>query len=243
MRYKLTILIILLNFVTPSVASDIPSLLENAKQLILVISDTWDDYPAITGLYMREELDANWKLLAKFPSRIGNKGFGWSSMKFLNISKGPMKKEGDSKAPAGVFSLGVAFGFADSIDNDYPYIPLTSSIECVDDGKSKYYNRIIDVNNVEKDWNSSEKMREIELYSLGMMINFNTDEYNIERGSCVFLHYFGKKGTAGCTSFKKDDMHRIVDWVDKDKNPVIVQLPKEAYLKVKNSWKLPEISG
>ena len=43
-----------------------------------------------------------------------------------------------------------------------PYIYLNSSVECVDDTNSKFYNQIVDRSTVAPDWNSSEQMLRVD---------------------------------------------------------------------------------
>ena len=73
---------------------------------------------------------------------------------------GPHKKEGDEKAPAGLFRLTAAFGYSTKPPGVMlPYIHARPGVEAVDDPHSRYYNRIVDRARVAKpDWHSSEKM-------------------------------------------------------------------------------------
>ena len=51
-----------------------------------------------------------------------------------------------------------------------PYLPLTSSIQCVDDTDSKFYNTLVDTSKISPDWgqHENEKMRRPDdLYRLG----------------------------------------------------------------------------
>lgn len=43
---------------------------------------------------------------------IGKSGLAWADSSYQNLAKAPLKQEGDSRSPAGVFSLGKIFGFA-----------------------------------------------------------------------------------------------------------------------------------
>ena len=72
------------------------------------------------------------------------------------------KKEGDGKTPKGIFELGIVFGTHDrkdiNLSNNIMYIKITDKLYWVDDINSKYYNQIIDITKVNKDWDSAEHL-------------------------------------------------------------------------------------
>lgn len=74
------------------------------------------------------------------------------------------KKEGDGKTPSGKFKLGVAFGIHSKEEIKIPfnikYIQITPSLYWVDDVNSIYYNKLVDIEKQEKDWNSAEHLVE-----------------------------------------------------------------------------------
>jgi D-alanyl-D-alanine dipeptidase len=123
-----------------------------------------------------------------------------------------------------------------------PYLPLVEGIECVDDASSAFYNQIVDRRQVRApDWASSEKMREIgEPYRWGVVIDYNTRAV-AQRGSCVFLHIGGDggRGTAGCTAMPEHDLQTVMGWLDPMAAPVLVQLPRAAYDRLRSEWSLP----
>jgi D-alanyl-D-alanine dipeptidase len=123
-----------------------------------------------------------------------------------------------------------------------PYIALTPTIECVDDPISKFYNRVVDRTTVTPDWNSSEHM----LYSngqyrWGLVIDHNTDPVTPGAGSCIFLHiWLGTgEGTVGCTAMAQENVEALLAWLDPAKQPLLLQLPRAQYQKLKRKWKLP----
>src|SRR5262249_60030261 len=77
--------------------------------------------------------------------------------------EGRVKREGDGRPPAGVFSLSSAFGYAppeQAGDVKLPYVQAVATLECVDDSQSAHYNRVVDRARVENhDWKNSERMR------------------------------------------------------------------------------------
>ena len=61
-------------------------------------------------------------------------------------------------------------------------------------------------------------------------------------GSCIFLHVQKKPDapTAGCTSMRYEDIKKIVKWLDKEKNPILIQIPKRYLDAVKKLY--PKLS-
>ena len=143
-----------------------------------------------------------------------------------------MKKEGDGKAPAGLFSLGNGFGY-DDFKIDFPYSVYKSTDHCVDDSKSRFYNRIVDSTKVKKDYKSFEHMRlKNRLYKYGITVNHNENQAPMA-GSCIFIHIRSNnnKGTAGCTAMKEDKIVKVLLWIKLDKKPLLLQLPRTEIIK------------
>ena len=226
--------------------------IENSRQMLLVI--TPDDSAQTGTLYLfgRAMKSGDWQITGdKIPVVVGRTGLAWGLGKNSGISSKLSKKvEGDGKSPAGTFTLGACFGFAKETEmNDLkiPYLHITESIECIDDPNSEYYNQIVQRDKVESiDWNSSEKMHQIDPeYKLGVVVNYNIETPKSGSGSCIFLHIWGapSKPTSGCTAMSEMHMREIAYWLDKEKNPILVQLTMPLYDSLKNSWALPEITA
>ena len=132
------------------------------------------------------------------------------------------KHEGDGRAPAGIFNIGPAFGFAaEATDLSLPYVQLQPTTECVDDTNSIHYNTIVDrATATPVDWTSSEKMREVQQYRRGAVVQYNTPP-SPGAGSCIFLHIWGgpSHGTAGCTAMSAADLDVLLRWLSPSLNP------------------------
>ena len=216
--------------------------LDGSDQLIVVTSKNWDDIQATAQRYERRGKTFE-KFEAPFAVVLGKNGMGWGKgLLDSGPPEGPVKQEGDGKAPAGMFKLGTAFGYAPSADTRLPYLSLTPTIECVDDSQSTRYNELVDGAVVEKDWSSSERMRRPdELYRQGIFIQHNTPA-SPAAGSCIFFHIWRgpTTPTRGCTAMDPADIERLLDWLDPGKSPVLVQLPQAQYEQLRERWKLPE---
>jgi D-alanyl-D-alanine dipeptidase len=216
--------------------------LDGSDQLIVVTSKGWNDIRGTAQRYERHGQTLR-KFEAPFAVVLGKNGMGWGKGLLDNgPPEGPVKQEGDGKAPAGMFKLGTAFGYALSADTRLPYLSLTPSIECVDDSQSTRYNELVDGTLVAKDWSSSERMRRNDdLYRQGIFIQHNTPA-SPAAGSCIFFHIWRgpTAPTRGCTAMDPADIERLLDWLDPGKSPVLVQLPEAQYEQLRERWKLPE---
>lgn len=223
---------------TPA-ADDSAAMISTAHKLIVVTTVGWNE---VSGQMIRYERHGKaWKKLVQNPIVVGKSGMAWDSS-FAGRSSdpsGPIKREGDGRSPAGVFRIARTFGFAPKIGDNAFYTSLTPTTECVDDVNSKYYNQIVDRMNVKDvDWNSSEKMRQVEGYRVGAEIAYNA-EHTPGRGSCIFLHIWSApdKGTAGCTAMPDPAADNVMRWLD-DKT-ALVQMPQSEYDKFKKQYGLP----
>lgn len=221
---------------------------QSSQQLVLVTTKDWNSVSGELRRFERVGTNSSWKKIRpSIPVVVGRNGLAWGKgVHQLKNPSGPIKHEGDGKSPAGIFRLSSAFGLAEPKEMTWvklPYRHLLDSIECVDDVKSVYYNSIVDRREVRKiDWNSSEKMREIgQQYRLGVVVEHNTNPRENGGGSCIFMHIWksAETGTAGCTAMTSENMEEFLRWLDGKKNPVLVQLPKNEYQRLKKQWKLP----
>ena len=228
-------------------AAKVPAPLRSSRQLVLVTTRDWDAVGGTLRRFERRGARGSWTQVGgDVPIVVGRTGLAWGVGAVpLSAAAGPRKREGDGKAPAGVFLLGSAFGFAPAREAAWlrvSYLPLTPSVECVDDVASSYYNRVVNrdlVNTV--DWNSSERMRSIEGYRWGLTVAHNDAPRVAGLGSCIFLHVWAApdKGTAGCTAMEQPNLEALLRWLERAKRPLLVQLPEAEYARLRGSWHLP----
>ncbi|WP_455757580.1 L,D-transpeptidase family protein [Sulfurimonas sp.] len=199
--------------------------LYSSQQVILVVSNDFNSSKAKLecfddGKIVFNAIDVN----------IGKKGLGWGlgELKLNKKTEDPVKKEGDKKAPIGVFKLSSVYGYSKQNNSHMPYLHANKNLICVDESDSKYYNKIIHMPKIKP--KSFEFMkRDDNQYELGVVVEHNKDAIS-QRGSCIFLHVQKSEnaGTAGCTAMKLEDLKKIVSWLDIDKKPILIQIPKSS---------------
>ena len=197
----------------------------NSKQLIVVTTKNWS---TPNGTLQRfEKQDKSWTKVGKaIDIKLGRNGLGWGiGLHTVPKDAKVIKKEGDGKAPAGIFSLKQAFGY-EPFNVTYPYTVYKATDHCVDDVHSKLYNKIVDSTRVKVDYKSKEHMKfPKDYYKYGIVVNHNhIDEEGAIKGagSCIFLH-IKKVPTAGCTVMREDEMKEIIQWLDAKSEPLLVQ--------------------
>jgi D-alanyl-D-alanine dipeptidase len=129
-----------------------------------------------------------------------------------------------------------------------PFIPVSELIECIDDVNSRYYNQVVNRNELTEgevpDWESSEKMSNYGVYyEQGIVVEHNTHPIKKGAGSCIFIHNWKTADdvTAGCTALLPQNLTALIHWLDSSKKPVLAQLTLEHYLELQERWALPKI--
>ncbi|WP_119718876.1 L,D-transpeptidase family protein [Cognatilysobacter tabacisoli] len=220
-----------------------------AQQMVVVTTPGWD---AIDGQLRRfERTPAGWREVGPgAPIVIGRSGSGWGLGLHPTQATGPQKREGDGRAPAGVFAIGPAFGYAPSADTALPYQAMDAGDYCIDVPDSPLYNRIVDTKDVgaEAVKGSTEPMRRDihldgdDVYRLGFVIEHNAGG-RANAGSCIFAHLWRgpSRPTAGCTAMAEPAMRELLAWLGPNRKPVFVLLPEPEYRRVQAEWGLPPL--
>jgi D-alanyl-D-alanine dipeptidase len=231
---------------TTPAPSERATALDGTRQLIVVTTPGWDSVSGTLRRYERGADGGAWIPVGDVvPVAVGHAGLAWGSDALRRSANEPRKHEGDGRAPAGMFPLDTVFGFAAERDApavQLPYVQLTSGSECVDDVASVHYNTVVDrARAVPVDWTSSERMRQIGQYRLGVIVGYNAPAPERGRGSCIFLHIWSGPGvgTAGCTAFPASAVETVVRWLDPSRRPMLVQLPSAEYARLRTAWRLP----
>ena len=225
--------------------------LEGSGQLVLVLTRSQTSHKAVLQTFTRE--GNSWKFSFSCPVVIGKNGAAWGRGLHRDSDrlKGePIKREGDGRSPEGVFPLIHAYGYPprSMVRIKFPYSQATNDLICCDDVSSKYYAKIIDIHQKGLDPDnlpSHEKMlRGDDLYKYTILAGHNTWKIKKGAGSCVFLHLWRgpNSGTAGCTAMSEENILRLLSELDPEKNPVLVLLTRKNYLRLRESWGLPDVT-
>jgi len=241
------IAIITIIIIKSSVASQISTEVNSSRQLIVVITPSWNDLKA--RIYRFERSKKIWlKLPGHYDAVVGSKGMAWGTGFHERAETDPVKKEGDRKAPAGMFGLIKAMGYSSTapVGALFPYNQIEDKLHCVDDKDSRYYNRIVKESDLTAPaadlWKSSEILkRRDDLYKWLIVVDHNVKDPKPGAGSCIFVHIWrtAEKGTAGCTAMAENDVVELITWLKSEAVPALVQLPRAVYEQYWKQWDLP----
>jgi L,D-peptidoglycan transpeptidase YkuD (ErfK/YbiS/YcfS/YnhG family) len=221
---------------------------ENSLQAVVVTTPDWNSVQGTARLFERKSTKSSWKAVGDgFSIVVGKSGLGRDRQSFgaeYRENPEPFKHEGDGRSPAGLFPLTATFGNLEA-GSKLPFTKLDEFTECVDDTQSTFYNQIVNRMQVGNfDWKSSEKMLAVgPQYDLGVFVAYNSYPAVRGNGSCIFLHIWknASSGTSGCTAMERENLERVVKWLDPAKNPYLIQMTKAEYLAQQQSLKLPKL--
>ena len=224
--------------------------LRGSRQVLLVTAAGWQSTVGRLQRHARPDETAAWAPVGPaIDVTLGRNGLAWGRGLHPPAATGAeLKREGDGRAPAGIFAISSVFGEA-AADSPLaralrlPYRAATDDLKCIDDPASRHYNRFVDRSACrEADWASHEDMRRTDgRYALGAVIDHNMRPTVAGAGSCIFLHVWAAPGvpTAGCTAAAHGDVETICRWLDGDAGPRLVLLPAAEYARRREAWKLP----
>ncbi|MCE5251290.1 hypothetical protein LLG96_13830 [bacterium] len=226
--------------------------LGDSGQVLLTIAESDSIHTA--ELFAFHHTGEGWIKDFSCPAVIGGNGFGWGRGLHNPDDRDPsepVKREGDGKSPMGVFELVHAWGYLPrtQVDTRFPYTMADSSLICIDDVRSEYYNMVVNMREKSLDPGalpSHETMlRDDDYYKYTILVGHNMNPVVQGAGCCIFLHLWGgeNSSTAGCTAMSEPDMVKLLAWLDPEQKPVIVQLTRKSYFRLREHWKLPGIPG
>jgi len=191
-----------------------------SSQALLVTSQSTSSFHAT--LHAMENRDGSWR--QAFPpikALLGKQGFAPPGT----------KREGDLRAPSGVFALKHTFGYAPSIQSRMPYRQVDNHDIWVDDPASSEYNRW-----VRQGQTTARSFEFLKLpddrYKYVIVIEYNTDPVVRGVGSAIFIHV--RRGanipTHGCVAIAEEHMRKLLAWLDPAAAPVAVMGTRETLI-------------
>jgi D-alanyl-D-alanine dipeptidase len=155
-----------------------------SEQLLLVVARDMDRSEGVLQRYSLQK--GRWQRVGtEIPVNLGRNGLAWGEGNgtLPHPASDPRKREGDGRAPAGVFGLGPVFGYAARYATAMPYLQATEDLICVDDVNASTYNRILPVAEAGSIRSFEWMRRKDVLYRIGAVVRHNT-EREPGKGSC-----------------------------------------------------------
>lgn len=200
---------------------------ENCRQLITVFANDLNSTHGHLWLMERSSYSAPWTpTFGPVDVTLGRHGLAWSNEFPPPNPSHSIKREGDQRAPIGVYAVPFAFGSQPTANTAMSYQQMTPDHAGIDDPHSRYYNRIVDVTRVgRKDWNSAENMLPSGgSYELALFVDYNAKQVP-HAGSCIFIHVWLRPGepTSGCTAMDKKSLTKLLNQLRPEAQPHLLQ--------------------
>jgi L,D-peptidoglycan transpeptidase YkuD (ErfK/YbiS/YcfS/YnhG family) len=214
-----------------------------SRQALVVTTGSWRDFGGRLDRFSRAARGAPWTREAEpIEVALGRNGLGWGRGLHPEGEPGPVKREGDSRSPAGVFDLGEARGYATAPPDGtlWPFERLVPGWHCIDDSRSPLYNSFI-VTDAAMGPSAWDGLRRDVVFELMVSVRHNMEPVVRGAGSCVLVHIWQTPGlpSLGCTVMSRANMQRILTWLRPESRPVLVQLPADVMARVAEAWGVP----
>jgi hypothetical protein len=206
--------------------------------------------------YLRDDASSPWRTDGT-PINVvlGRGGLGWGRglmpIPTREDAPVPFKQEGDGRSPAGLFPLGTIFAEKPVIEPHHlPVRITTDSLYCDDRPESATYNQAIALNaSAARNCSQgdtgcpSERLKRSDgIYKQFIWVNYNSSPTVKLAGSCIFLHlhHADRSPTTGCTTVSPDEMQELIEWLEPQKYPLLLQLPQSEFATAAAAMKLPQ---
>lgn len=220
----------------------------SVRQVIVAKAAGWNSSTASLQAYQRSSATAPWTPVFSeaVPVNLGRSGLAWGRGVFNAPQNGiPFKVEKDWRAPAGVFQLGLLFGYAAKAPSGtrWPYHQVGPWDAYVDDPQNPYYNQHVRIDPRQvPPWFEKQKMRLGDsAYKWMLEIRHNQKPVAPGYGSAIFFHVRRgpNKPSAGCTTMAVENLEKLIRWLDPKAFPHYVLLPQADYRYLRQTWALP----
>lgn len=206
----------------PAPPAELNGLDPEVRQVIAVTSDTSSSVNATIVLWQKstENNAEAWHPdnVAPIAAVLGRNG----------LSPAGQKREGDGRTPSGIYSIYRSFGYPEPVKTELEYHPVNAQDFWIDDPASIWYNQW--VTGAVPAASHEKLLREDGLYKYAIIVEYNTDPVIPGNGSAIFIHVWRGPGepTAGCVAMAENDIVKILGWLKRDANPVVLIHVKEA---------------
>ena len=218
----------------------------DAGQMVVCIAPEESSYEGSLQLFHRDAA-GDWQADGdRWPVLFARGGLAWG--RGINPPQpGPQKQANDHRNPAGLFKIGFALGYAPKLpagSHGWPYHQVTDRDAWIDDPSLPGYNHLY---TLQPDaplppwWEKEHLHLGDNAYEWMLVIEHNYDQVLPSAGNEIFFHV--RRGehyrTAGCTTMSRDDLIRMIAWLQPGSNAMVAELSRADYARVWRSWHLP----
>ena len=217
------------------------------SQVLVGVAEGWSS-TAVRLQRWERAAGGEWKPFGSgWPGRLGGAGLIWGRGLHPTPAGVSLKREGDKRAPAGVFAIGTACGYDREIVRhpEQPYFQVTARDLWIEDPESPKYNQHIRLaRDPATAWEKKGQMRQGDYaHSLKLFIRLNAPPRVVPGGgSSIFFHIWragGGRASIGCTTMSEPKLRELIAWLNPRRLPVYVLLPRAEYEARRVAWGLP----
>lgn len=245
MKFRILILFAAFIFLESRALAAVPS---ECRQLVVGRADTWDSSRGELHFFERQKRGGKWKKVREpIPVLFGRRGLAWGIGVAGQEQPGPRKKEGDGRAPAGIFSLGRVFGYTEQPlpGTRMPYYQVTENDAWIEDPNHPNYNQLVRVDPANRPaWFARQQMKQNDFaHEWKVEINHNSDPPRAGAGSAILFHIWRgpDRPSSGCTTMHKNEILWLMQWLHPEAHPHYVVLPTAEYQRLQKLWALPSL--
>lgn len=134
------------------------------------------------------------------------------------------KREGDGCTPCGAYDLRRGLWRTADRDTKFPMELYDEGCVWIDDPAREDYNTLVRGVDAQADAHGERLAAIGEPYDYIVVVEYNTRPVEAGAGSAIFLHVWrgGGMPTAGCVAMPREDMQRMIEWLDPQRRPMIV---------------------
>jgi len=220
------------------------------QQLVLAVATDIDTSQVTLRRFERPDPSTTWTQVGTASSaRIGKRGLAWGRGAHGDMATPfPTKREGDWRAPAGIFRIGDAYGDAAQAPGrtTWTYHQVTARDLWVEDASAPTYNQhiLVPADRPLTEWEESQRMKLGDpAHRLKIVIHHNAAPAAVAgAGSAIFFHIWRKDGavpTSGCTAMAAADLEALLGWLQPGAHPLYVLLDQATYAQHRAAWGLP----
>lgn len=218
-----------------------------STQVLVGTAADWNSSYVKLTLYERQPGGPWTSTGSAWNGRLGKSGLVWGRGLHPIPAGAKIKTEGDKRAPAGVFDLGGAWGYAPTIQKapSLSYVQVTSRDLWFEDAASPLYNQYLRIDHEPRtvEEKKAQMKQDDYAHSLKLFIAHNAyPRIQPGAGSSIFFHIWrngGNSPTAGCTTMAEENLKRLIASVVPERRPLYVLLPDAEYAHYRAEWKLP----
>jgi len=217
-----------------------------ASQMVVCLAPKSSSFEGTLQLFNRDAA-GNWQQDGRpWHVLFARNGLAWG--RGLNPPQpGPQKTSDDHRNPEGLFKIGFALGYAPGLPagaKGWPYHQVTDRDAWIDQPGLPGYNHLYTqvAGAPLPPWWEKERMHLGDFaYEWMVVIEHNYDQPEPHAGTDIFFHI--QRGdhyrTAGCTTMRREDLEKLIRWLQPGSNAMLAELSRADYARVWKDWHLP----